>query len=222
MAGSSPALIIFIICVGCSCLFALIAAILFFTNTACDWFDGASWAGISCEVAPSPESPAESPADSCAGLTDTSPASKVPVNCITKIWADKGCTNTSFIPADGGWWHLDTGATTYKGIKDDMTIYGNADAASANRIQACRGPLFDAGKPCAGLSLSTPASRVPDACLQDTWKSVGCTNTAYIPNNYTGWWKNDTGAVNMSGIIGDMRFYATSDDQFRKTACGRT
>ena len=34
MSGSSPALIIFIICVGwCSCLFALIAAILFFTNT---------------------------------------------------------------------------------------------------------------------------------------------------------------------------------------------
>ena len=61
MAGSSPALIIFIICVGCSCLFALIAAILFFTNTACDWFDGASWAGISCEAAASPQSP-QSPA----------------------------------------------------------------------------------------------------------------------------------------------------------------
>ena len=160
--------------------------------------------------------------DPCANLTDASLASTVPISCIKKLWADKGCTNADFVPADGGWWRLDTGAGTYKGIKDDMNLYANADWNEGDRVVACR-VNRSAGNPCAGVTDETLASQIPIACIKDAWKSVGCPNADFVPAD-GGWWHKDApaGAGNFKTAVGNMRTYATRDEPALKTACGRT
>ena len=51
----------------------------------------------------------------CAGLTDTSLASSIPVSCLRKLLTDEGCTSNGTIwPADDydGWWRQSPQGTT--------------------------------------------------------------------------------------------------------------
>ena len=58
--------------------------------------------------------PAPAPAP-CAGLTDTSLASSIPVSCLRKLLTDEGCTSNGTVwPADDydGWWRQSPQGTT--------------------------------------------------------------------------------------------------------------
>ena len=53
--------------------------------------------------------------DPCAGLTDTSLASSVPVSCLRKLLTDEGCTSSGTVwPGDDydGWWRQSPQGTT--------------------------------------------------------------------------------------------------------------
>ena len=76
--------------------------------------------------------------DPCAGLTDSSPASAVPVSCLRKILTDEGCTDKGTIwPQDGydGWWHQDNGAGNFGVVKSDIKFW--ATSADPTRVAGC-------------------------------------------------------------------------------------
>ena len=62
------------------------------------------------------QTPTPTPAPApCAGLTDTSLASSIPVSCLRKLLTDEGCTSNGTIwPADDydGWWRQSPQGTT--------------------------------------------------------------------------------------------------------------
>ena len=62
MAGDSMTIVL-MICAACCFIMCVVAAILYFTNTACSWFEDVSWVGVGCEE-PSQDdsSPAQAPA----------------------------------------------------------------------------------------------------------------------------------------------------------------
>jgi hypothetical protein len=101
-----------------------------------------------------------------------------------------------------------------------MKLYSGASYDQGALVAACRVKTY-AGNPCAGMNNDTPASQIPVKCLQDAWKSVGCTNAAFVPDNYAGWWKQDapSGAGTFKTTVGNMRLWATSDDANNKKGC---
>ena len=77
----------------------------------------------------------------CAGLTDDSPASSIPVACLRKHLKDGGCSESgSLWPQDdyNGWWRQNDGAGTYRVVKGDIPLY--TSATSGDRYTACKGP----------------------------------------------------------------------------------
>ena len=80
-------------------------------------------------------SPAPAP---CAGLTDTSPASSVPVSCLRKLLTDEGCTSSGTVwPGDDydGWWRQDDGAGNYGVVKSDIKFW--ATSTDPTRVAGC-------------------------------------------------------------------------------------
>jgi hypothetical protein len=78
------------------------------------------------------------PSDPCAGLTDSSPASAVPVSCLRKILTDEGCTDKGTIwPQDGydGWWRQDNGAGNFGVVKSDINFW--ATSTDPTRVAGC-------------------------------------------------------------------------------------
>ena len=78
----------------------------------------------------------------CAGLTDTSPASTVPVACLRKTLKGAGCVESGNLYKGltddyNGWWRQDNGAGTFGVIKADMNLYGTA--TSGDRYIGCKG-----------------------------------------------------------------------------------
>jgi len=74
----------------------------------------------------------------CKGLTDSSPASAIPVSCLRKILTDEGCTDKGTVwPQDGynGWWRQDSGAGNYGVVKND--IHAWATMTDAERVAGC-------------------------------------------------------------------------------------
>ena len=75
---------------------------------------------------PGPSSPGPAP-DPCAGLTDTSLASSVPVSCLRKLLTDEGCTSSGTVwPGDDydGWWRQSPQGTTKVYCDDQGTPCG--------------------------------------------------------------------------------------------------
>jgi hypothetical protein len=95
-------------------------------------------------VAPSP-GPAPAP---CAGLTDTSPASSVPVSCLRKLLTDEGCTSSGTVwPGDDydGWWRQDDGAGNYGVVKSDIKFW--ATSTDPTRVAGCGSTAPSGGSP---------------------------------------------------------------------------
>ena len=74
------------------------------------------------------QTPTPTPAPApCAGLTDTSLASSIPVSCLRKLLTDEGCTSNGTIwPADDydGWWRQSPQGTTTVWCNDQGTPCG--------------------------------------------------------------------------------------------------
>jgi len=151
----------------------------------------------------------------CAGLTDTSPASTVPVACLRKTLKDTGgCVESGSIYKGltddyNGWWRQDNGAGTFGVIKTDMRTYG--DATSGDIYIGCKLNATD----CAGVTAASLASTVPVACLRKTLKDTGgCVESGSIykglTDDYNGWWRQDNGAGTFGNVITDMRTYAAA------------
>ena len=99
-----------------------------------------------------PPTPTPAPAP-CAGLTDTSLASSIPVSCLRKLLTDEGCTSNGTIwPADDydGWWRQSPQGTTtvycdnqgtpcgagnYGTVKSDIKAW--ATSTDPNRVDGC-------------------------------------------------------------------------------------
>jgi hypothetical protein len=160
------------------------------------------------------------PSDPCAGLTDSSPASAVPVSCLRKILKDEGCTDKGTVwPGDdyAGWWRQDDGAGNFGVVKGD--IHAWATSTEPMRVDGCGGAT-----PCKGLTDSSPASAVPVSCLRKILTDEGCTDkgTIWPQDGYDGWWRQDNGAGNFGVVKSDINFWATSTDPTRVAGCGRS
>ena len=159
--------------------------------------------------------------DPCAGLTDSSPASAVPVSCLRKILTDEGCTDKGTVwpqdGSDGGWWRQDDGAGNFGVVKGD--IHAWATSTEPMRVDGCGGAT-----PCKGLTDSSPASAVPVSCLRKILTDEGCTDkgTIWPQDGYDGWWRQDNGAGNFGVVKSDINFWATSTDPTRVAGCGRS
>ena len=155
----------------------------------------------------------------CAGLTDTSLASSVPVACLRKLLTDEGCTSSGTVwPQDGfnGWWRQDDGAGNYGAVKSDIKFW--ATSTDPDRVDGC-----GSATPCKGLTDSSPASAVPVSCLRKILTDEGCTSsgTVWPQDGYNGWWRQDDGAGNYGAVKSDIKFWATSTDPARVAGCGR-
>lgn len=94
--------------------------------------------------------------DPCAGLTDTSLASSVPVACLRKLLKDEGCNETGTVwPQDdyNGWWRQSPQGTTTVGCDNQGTpcgagnfatvksdIHAWATLTDADHVRGCKGP----------------------------------------------------------------------------------
>ena len=68
----------------------------------------------------------------CAGLTDTSLASSIPVSCLRKLLTDEGCTSNGTIWPDDdydGWWRQSPQGTTTVWCNDQGTPCGAGNYA---------------------------------------------------------------------------------------------
>jgi len=102
------------------------------------------------------------------------------------------------------------------------TTIGTWDYLPGDTI--CKWTLMPAApEPCSRYTDSSRASSVSVACLRDTLKSVGCFEGASLyselTDNYTGWWKQDTGAGTFGGIKADMRTYGIATFGEKGIAC---
>ena len=59
------------------------------------------------------------------------------------------------------------------------------------------------------------STNLPTNCLQSIWKQSGCTNKSTIPNDYKGWWKNQSKKV----VEDDMRAWSTLGSETHRRAC---
>ena len=155
----------------------------------------------------------------CAGLTDTSLASSVPVSCLRKLLTDEGCTSNGTIWPDDdydGWWRQDDGAGNYGVVKSDIKFW--ATSTDPDRVDGC-----GSATPCKGLTDSSPASAIPVSCLRKILTDEGCTSSGTIwpQDGYNGWWRQDGGAGNYGTVKSDIKFWATSTDPDRVRGCGR-
>ena len=117
-----------------------------------------------------------SPSTPCAGLTDTSLASSIPVSCLRKILTDEGCTSSGTIwPQDdyNGWWRQNDGAGNFATVKSD--IHAWATMTDALRVAGCgRVPQYYLGD--AGCTADESGPK--DACRNNAL----CTAVAQQPN----------------------------------------
>mgnify|MGYP000742214965 CR=1 FL=1 len=84
---------------------------------------------------PGPASPPP-PTDPCAGLTDDSLASAVPVSCLRKILTDEGCTDQGTVwPGDDydGWWRKSPQGTTKVNCDNQGTPCGAGSFGTVKR-----------------------------------------------------------------------------------------
>ena len=157
--------------------------------------------------------------DPCAGLTDTSLASSVPVSCLRKILTDEGCTSSGTVwPGDDyvGWWRQDDGAGNYGVVKSDIKAW--ATMTDPTHVDGC-----GSATPCKGLTDSSPASAVPVSCLRKILTDEGCTSsgTVWPQDGYNGWWRQDDGAGNYGVVKSDIKAWATMTDDDHVRGCGR-
>ena len=77
--------------------------------------------------------------------------------------------------------------------------------------------------PCAGLTDTTPADSISNACLQKMFIDAGCTKTgtAYPPSTGKHWWNSNTGGGTVAGTKHDMYLWSTMMDQDHMKGCGR-
>ena len=143
----------------CCCLVLIVTVGIYFAMNSED--EAGSPAGT--------PGPAPSPSDPCAGLTPSSLAKDIPVNCLQKIWTDKGCSVTGTVyPVAGfkGWWNSspgglgtmvlcdggkisgdaagNCGAGNYGAVVADMTLWATSTVPGSVtepfRVPGCRGP----------------------------------------------------------------------------------
>ena len=95
---------------------AVVVMICCSASSAATMMGGSEDAKKTPSPGPSGGSPAPAPAPApCAGLTDTSLASSIPVSCLRKLLTDEGCTSSGTVwPADDydGWWRQSPQGTT--------------------------------------------------------------------------------------------------------------
>ena len=166
------------------------------------------------------QTPTPTPAPApCAGLTDTSLASSIPVSCLRKLLTDEGCTSNGTIWPDDdydGWWRQDDGAGNYGVVKSDIKFW--ATSTDPDRVDGC-----GSATPCKGLTDSSPASAIPVSCLRKILTDEGCTSSGTIwpQDGYNGWWRQDGGAGNYGTVKSDIKAWATMTDDLRVKGCGR-
>lgn len=99
---------------------------------------------------------------------------------------------------------------TFAGMISDLRIYNRI--LGGDEIQALANSRYDVD-PCAGLSGGD--TNVNTRCLQKIWRDSGCTNAAMVPDNYQGWWKQQT----LDVVRNDMSLWASMDDDAHRHGC---